>query len=82
MTHNELRSKIQNASKDDDKEFQEIIMAVYDIGFLTEHKLGHAFGVSLASIRRWKEGKSSPHSFLRPYIFIYLIKKLQGAESK
>lgn len=82
MTRNELFLKIQNTSSNSDKDFQEIIVAALDIGFVTERDLARGAGASLMTIRRWKEGKNSPHPMMRPYIFRYLIEKLQGAKSK
>ena len=80
MTHNELILKIQGASKDDDKAFQEIIAAVLDGGFLTENDLCREVGASKPTIRRWKKGKSSPHPPLRPHFFRRLVEKLQSNE--
>ncbi len=77
MTQNELLLKIRNAFPNNDKDFQEIIVAALDIGFVTERDLARGAGASLATIRRWKEGKNSPHPIMRPYVFRYLIEKLQ-----
>ncbi|MBI3046420.1 MAG: hypothetical protein HYY86_02705 [Candidatus Harrisonbacteria bacterium] len=77
MTRNELILKIQAASKEDDKEFQEIIATLLDQGFLTETDLCREIGASKPTIRRWKEGKSSPLPLMRLHLFKRLIKKLQ-----
>jgi len=77
MTRNDLILKIQGTSKDDDKGFQEVVAAILDGEFLTETDLCREVGASKPTIRRWKEGKNSPHSVLRPRVFRYLIKKLQ-----
>ena len=82
MTRNELLLKLHSVSSNSDKDFQEIIVTALDSGFVTERDLAHGEGTSLATIRRWKEGKALPHPIMRPYVFRYLIEKLQGAKSK
>ena len=82
MTRNDLILKIKQASRHNDKEFQEVIAAVLDGGFLRENELAQEVGTSLLTIYRWRDGINAPHPFLRPHLFKRLIKKLQETDSK
>ncbi len=82
MKREELILKIKQASRHNDKEFQEVIAAILDGGFLRESELAHEVGASLPTIYRWRDGINAPHPLMRLHIFKCLIKKLQEAESK
>ena len=80
MNREELILKIQQADPKNDKEFQEIVSAVLDGGFLTEAELAHEIGISLPTIRRWRDGANAPPPGMRSLVFMYLLKKLRESQ--
>lgn len=69
MRKDEILSLINDTAQDDDAGFQKIIATVLDGKFLTVKDLAHRLGASFPAIRRWSEGKSSPHPIMRKHIF-------------
>ena len=80
MNREELILKIQQTCSDNDNEFQEIIAVVLGGGFLTERELAHGFGVSLPTVRRWRDGANAPPPGMRSLVFMYLLKKLRESQ--
>ena len=57
---------------DNDVGFQKIIFAVLDGKFYTVRDLAHAFGTSLPTIKRWRDGENAPHPALRRAVLNYI----------
>lgn len=72
----DLIRKIKGVSLEDDGEFKAIISTLIDDGFFAERDLSHAFSVSLPTVRRWKEGRSSPYPATRKYLYAWMLKRL------
>ncbi len=78
MTRETLIAKIQNTTESD-KDFQEIVAAAIDNGFLTEIEVAREFGCSLPTVRRWKTGISAPLSGMRRVVYRWLKERLLQA---
>ncbi len=79
MTRDELIAKIKKASTESDQDFREIISRVLDMDIMTEVEMAEFFDVARPTIKRWRTGASSPHSYIRGGMYDNLIDKLQQA---
>lgn len=78
MTRDELIVKIENAAESE-KDFQEIIAAVLDDGFMTARDLTDEFDCPLSTSERWRTGKSAPGPAIRQVVYEFLLEELQKA---
>lgn len=78
MTREELIAKIEKASPDNDKEFQEIVVAFKDSLSLSDLDLARMFTINRPTATRWRTGANSPHPKIRPALYRDMIEKLKA----
>lgn len=72
----DLRAVLANADPQDSELFREIISAGVDLLSLPLKALADEFGVSPASITRWRQGKNAPHPTVRKLMYGWMSKRI------
>lgn len=76
MKREEILDLLNTTLEDDDAGFQKIISSVLDGKFFTIKELACEFGVSLVTVKNWRDGKSFAHPYLRNGLFKRLKEEL------
>jgi transcriptional regulator with XRE-family HTH domain len=72
----DLQSVLANADPQDSELFRDIISAGVDLLSLPLKALADEFGVSPASITRWRQGKNAPHPTVRKLLYGWMSKRI------
>lgn len=80
MTQDELIKKIEDVALPvSEKDFQELIAATIDGGFMTEMEIARLIGCSRPSVNRWKMGMNFPMPGMRPLALRDIKEHIQKA---
>lgn len=69
MKREEILYLLDKTSQDDDAGFRKIISAILDGKFLTIRDVAHSVGAGGTTVGRWRDGKNSPHPYMRKHVF-------------
>jgi hypothetical protein len=72
----ELQRVLAKANAHDAELFREIIIVAPDLLHLPLKALADEFGVSPASITRWRQGKNVPHATVRKMLYSWMNKRV------
>ena len=72
----DLRTVLANADAQDSELFRDIITAGVELLSLPLKALADEFGVSPASITRWRQGKNAPHPTVRKLMYGWMSKRI------
>jgi transcriptional regulator with XRE-family HTH domain len=72
----DLRGVLANADPQDSELFRDVISAGVDLLSLPLKALADEFGVSPASITRWRQGKNAPHPAVRRLMYGWMSKRI------
>ena len=77
-----LSYKLDRADPNDDKPFRAILVEAQEVLQLQDSTIARAFGTSLSTVKRWRNGTNAPHPAMIKAVYALFVKRMESMVRK